>query len=221
MTSTATRFAMLDLDGTLVDSIGAMRKWAEGLCADYELPAETTDWLIDRRDSYSTWQSFIGAVSEHLGQPEKTQEWCDHLLSNYPHKFVLDPATAERLTSLRAAGWKLAIVTNGSVTLQSAKIGQVRLEDYVDVVCISEAEGVKKPDPVIFERAAGRLGVELGPHGWMVGDTLHADIAGGIAAGLRTVWLPGGREASGPADPQAEHVCGSIVAALDHILASD
>ena len=71
MTSTATRYAMLDLDGTLVDSIGAMRKWAEGLCTDYQLPSETTDWLIDRRDSYSTWQSFIGAVSEHLGQPEK------------------------------------------------------------------------------------------------------------------------------------------------------
>jgi len=225
---------MLDLDGTLVDSVGPLCKWAQRLCAEYGLPAGTAEWVIEQRDSYATWQTFVGAAAEYVGRPEKSAEWRDHLVRNYPHEFTLAPDTAERLTSLRAAGWKLAIVTNGSIGMQTAKIDQVGLHDYVDAICISEAEGVRKPDRAIFERAAGRLGVELGSHGWMVGDTLRADVEGGISAGVRTIWLssdaqePSGAAASSVTggglgeglEPRPEHVCGSIVAALDHILTS-
>lgn len=229
----STRFVLLDLDGTLVDSVEPMRRWARALCARYELPPGGAEWIIGQWDSYATWQSFVGAAAEHLGYPEAAMEWTDHLLEHYPREFVLEPAAAERLAALRAAGWKLGIVTNGGTSMQAAKINQVRLHDYVDVVCISEAEGVRKPDRAIFARAAEKLGVELGPRGWMVGDTLGADISGGIAAGLRTIWLPddadladaaadGGPGPGGPSGPgpQPEHVCGSIVAALDLILGS-
>jgi HAD superfamily hydrolase (TIGR01509 family) len=226
------RFAMLDLDGTLVDSVGPLRKWAQRLCAEYGLPAGTAEWVIEQRDSYASWQTFVGAAADYVGRPEESAEWRDHLVRNYPHEFTLDPDTAERLTSLRTAGWKLAIVTNGGVGMQTAKIGQVGLHDYVDAICISEAEGVRKPDRAIFERAAARLGVELGSHGWMVGDTLTADVEGGIAAGVRTIWLSDAQNSSGAAagsvggglgeglELRPEHVCGSIVAALDHILTS-
>lgn len=231
MTSAPTRFAMLDLDGTLVDSLGPMRKWAQRLCAEYELPAGTAEWVIDQRDCHATWQTFVGAAADHVGRPEKATEWCDHLVRTYPQEFTLDVATAERLTSLRAAGWKLAIVTNGGTGMQTAKIDQVGLRDFVDAICISEAEGVRKPDRAIFERAADRLGVELGAHGWMVGDTLRADVKGGITAGVRTIWLSGSDDSPDTSaavgdvlnqspDLRPAHVCGSIVAALDHILAS-
>src|ERR1700722_6508146 len=139
MTFSSTRFVLLDLDGTLVDSVEPMRKWARSLCASYELPAGGAEWIMDQRDSYAPWQAFVGAAAEHLGFPEAAAEWTDHLLKNYPRLFTLEPAAAERLESLRAEGWKLAIVTNGGTNLQSAKIEQVRLHDYVDVICISEA----------------------------------------------------------------------------------
>lgn len=231
MTKGATRFAMLDLDGTLVDSVAALRRWAHRLCTDYGLPQETAEWLIEQRDLYDSWQTFAAAAADHVGRPEHTMEWKEHLLQHYPNEIVLEPATAQRLGALREAGWKLAVVTNGSVAMQSAKIEQVQLADYVDVVCISEAAGVRKPDRAIFENAAGQLGVGLGRHGWMVGDNLRADVGGGLGAGVRTIWLsdqdvPRGTGAKCPADtpgcpaPRPDHVCGSIAAALDHILAS-
>lgn len=55
---------------------------------------------------------------------------------------------------------------------------------------ISAEARVRKPDRAIFELAARRLGVPL--HGWMIGDGLESDIAGGAAAGLRTAWITGG-----------------------------
>jgi FMN phosphatase YigB (HAD superfamily) len=219
MNSTEARFALFDLDGTLVDSTGPMRSWARSLCARYELPADGADWIMSQWGVYYTWQDFTEAAARHLGHAHAAAEWTEDLLANYPLSFALDPATAERLVALRAEGWKLGIVTNGDTTLQTAKIDQVRLHSYVDVICISEAEGVRKPDRAIFESAAGKLGARLGRHGWMVGDTLHADIAGGAAAGLRTIWLPGEASPSSTA-PQPDHISGSIVEAMDLILAS-
>ncbi|WP_232828681.1 HAD family hydrolase [Kribbella monticola] len=53
-------------------------------------------------------------------------------------------------------------------------------------MALSEEAGVRKPDPAIFELAAARCGATL-VGGWMVGDHPAYDIAGGNAAGLRTI----------------------------------
>jgi FMN phosphatase YigB (HAD superfamily) len=229
MDSGTTRFALFDLDDTLVDSTVPMRAWARSLCERYELPEDSSEWIMKNWRICSTWQDFTSMAAHRLGRAEAAAEWTDDLLANYPLEFVLDPSAAERLEALRADGWKLGIVTNGGTTLQAAKINQVGLGSYVDAICVSEAEGVRKPDRAIFENAARKLGVDLGPHGWMVGDTLSADIAGGLAAGLRTVWLPGEHAPVGSAhegadwadgEPRPHFVRSSIVEALDLILAS-
>jgi putative hydrolase of the HAD superfamily len=56
---------------------------------------------------------------------------------------------------------------------------------------VSEGAGVRKPDRRIFELAAELARQPL--TGWMIGDHPEYDIGGGVAAGLRTGWLPRGR----------------------------
>lgn len=95
----------------------------------------------------------------------------------------------DALRRLRQAGWRLGIVTNGMTDNQLGKIRNTGLDTLVDAWCISDEVGIRKPDSEIFRLAAGRCGVIPGQGGWMVGDNLVLDIAGGHAAGLRTIWL--------------------------------
>ena len=90
------------------------------------------------------------------------------------------------LASLRTAGWRVAVVTNGGVVQQSRKLEHTGIAGAVDYCCISEAAGVRKPDRRIFAIAAGAHRRDVGG-GWMVGDHPSYDIAGGIAAGLCTI----------------------------------
>jgi len=82
----------------------------------------------------------------------------------------------------------VAVVTNGGAVQQGLKLDHTGIGAAVDFACISEAVGVRKPDPVIFEVAAEGCGATL-DGGWMVGDHPEYDIAGGIAAGLRTIQI--------------------------------
>jgi FMN phosphatase YigB (HAD superfamily) len=83
------------------------------------------------------------------------------------------------------------VITNGPAS-QANKIRSAGLDVVLDAWCISGVEGVAKPERRIFEEAARRCGAHL--EGWMVGDTPDIDIQGGIAAGLRTIWMARGRE---------------------------
>ncbi|ETK33374.1 hypothetical protein MPTA5024_24750 [Microbispora sp. ATCC PTA-5024] len=57
---------------------------------------------------------------------------------------------------------------------------------------LSGVEGIRKPDRGLFAIAAKRCGMSLDAGGWMIGDNVIADIAGGRAAGLRTIWIDRG-----------------------------
>ena len=83
---------------------------------------------------------------------------------------------------------------------QEGKIRQLGLDALVDGWVISAEVGVRKPSRAIFDILADRLSSPL--KGWMVGDSLEADILGGHAAGLRTALVYGseGVEEVGPAD---------------------
>ena len=67
---------------------------------------------------------------------------------------------------------------------------------------------VGKPHAPIFEMALERLGCRP-PEAAMVGDSLATDIAGGRAAGMRTVWIDATGECREPG--QADVVVGSLV----------
>ncbi|MEU8205445.1 HAD family hydrolase [Streptosporangium sp. NPDC049046] len=102
------------------------------------------------------------------------------------------PEVMGGLSRLRVSGWKVAIVTNGTADNQLGKIQRTGLAEAVDAYALSGLEGTRKPDVGLFEIAAKRCGMALADGGWMVGDHLIADIGGGRAADLRTVWVDRG-----------------------------
>jgi putative hydrolase of the HAD superfamily len=94
----------------------------------------------------------------------------------------------ELLTRLRQMGVRLAIVTNNLVSEQIPKLQQLQLDSYFEVVTISEAVGVAKPDPYIFSYTLEQMSLQR-EQVIVVGDSLVSDIAGAKAADIGSVWL--------------------------------
>jgi putative hydrolase of the HAD superfamily len=83
---------------------------------------------------------------------------------------------------------RVGIVSNNLLDEQRGKLRQCALDEYVDVLVVSEEAGMSKPDPRIFQIALDRL--ECRPADVvMVGDSWSADVVGARAAGIRAIWF--------------------------------
>lgn len=91
------------------------------------------------------------------------------------------------LSRLRAAGYRLAVVSNSEGTVE-AMLADVGLRHHFETVLDSAVVGLVKPDPRIFALALSRLGVAAAD-AVMVGDSPSADVGGARAAGVRAALL--------------------------------
>jgi putative hydrolase of the HAD superfamily len=89
---------------------------------------------------------------------------------------------------LRAAGLKVAAVTNASGGHQRTKLSHLGIARFFDTVVIAGELGSAKPDPVIFHTACTQLDVPAA-EAVHVGDRLDTDAHGAQHAGLHGVWL--------------------------------
>lgn len=103
-----------------------------------------------------------------------------------PDGWVPYPDTAPALAALRAAGVKVAVVSNIGFDLRPL-FDAWGLTGLVDAFALSYEVGRCKPDPGIFLRACGMLGVDP-EQALMVGDS-PAD-AGAVNAGCAVLVLP-------------------------------
>ena len=108
--------------------------------------------------------------------------------ANYPAFATLRPDAHQTLDALRARGLKTGLISNGEADVQFGKLDALKLRSKFDVILVSGAEGLHKPDPKIFVRAAERLGLSL-TECLFVGDNPLADVVGAEAAGMPAVWL--------------------------------
>jgi len=208
------RLALFDLDNTLVNLDEAFRVWAEKFAGDRGLGLEAVEWLIALDQAgYPHREEFFARVREHFGLSEPVEELWVRYRRRMPYLVHCPHEVKDGLSRLRASGWKVAIVTNGTADNQLGKIQQTGLAEAVDAYALSGIEGVRKPDRGLFEIAAERCAMTLEAGGWMIGDNLIADIAGGRAAGLRTIWLDRGTWPGHEHD--ADHVVTDVLEAMN------
>ena len=92
------------------------------------------------------------------------------------------PAMLEAIDQIRARGLATAALTNNWVTEDDRAAS---LRPYFDVYVESAAEGLRKPDPLIYEIACERLGVE--PAEAVFLDDIGANLKTARALGMTTI----------------------------------
>jgi putative hydrolase of the HAD superfamily len=116
-------------------------------------------------------------------------------------RFRAYPDVAPALRDLRARGLRLVVVSNWDVSLHE-RLEETGLAPLVDGAVASAELGHAKPDPAIFAHALRLAGAPAGS-ALHAGDSLDADVAGALAAGLRAVLVArdgaGGAPAGVPA----------------------
>lgn len=191
-----------DLDGTLFDHRGsatdavdaflrligalpsddARRLWFSAEDAEFERwRTGQISFQEQRRRRLRTVLPALGVAIED--SPVFLDEMFNGYLREYQAAWRAFPDAVDVLTSLRNQGFRLGILTNGNEEQQLEKLRAIGLHESVDVVCVSEAIGVQKPDPRAFKTLAQRLGVAPAEC-LFVGDNPQQDIAGAIAAGM-------------------------------------
>lgn len=191
----ALQAVVFDLDGTLLDRRLSFERFMRDQWNRFSRALHSADQAEYVRtvmeldcDGYAPRKElFAGALARF----DLSSELADELLRDYRARFpgacVLFPDAAQTLSSLRAAGLRLGLITNGSVRMQSSKLKCLALAPAFDAVLISDAEGVRKPDPEIFRRALERLRASP-EHAVFVGDHPEVDVSGARGAGMKAVW---------------------------------
>jgi len=112
------------------------------------------------------------------------------------------PGVEDALAKFRRAGIPMGVVSNtsfGQATIRH-ELSKHGLDDFMKIFVVSSEHGVRKPNPLIFDVAAGLL--DVAPFEcWFVGDLIDKDVDGATAAGMMPILLSpnGALRASPPA----------------------
>lgn len=215
LNTTAFAAAIVDLDGTMVDTVGDFEVALARALADLGQPPVGRAFIART----------VGKGSEHLltrslaevGAPsslyeEAWQRYQHHYLAINGQHSAVYPGVAEGLQALRDMGLRLACITNKPNAFARPLLLAKGLSGYFDHAFGGDAFAHKKPHPMPLLKACEALGTQPAQT-LMVGDSSN-DAAAARAAGCPVVLVSYGYNHGEPvasANPDA------IVERIDHI----
>jgi putative hydrolase of the HAD superfamily len=186
------RAILFDLDGTLLNRAESLFRFAEdqydrlyrqlGCLSKHEYVTN----LIEMDCGGYVWKDEV--YRRMAAKFEFSVSW-EELLADYKENFYHHCVPYSNMSEMfgQLNGFRLGMITNGLQDVQFSNIKALGLDQIMDVILISESEGVAKPDPEIFKRAAERLGVKT-EECIFVGDHPEKDIRAAQNAGMLAIW---------------------------------
>ena len=184
----ALQAAIVDLDGTMVDTVGDFEVALGRMLVDLRQPGIDRDFIART----------VGKGSEHLIQQTLRQvgapaDLYEQAWARYQHHYLqvngqhseLFPGVIEGLQALRARGLRLACLTNKPTDFARPLLQAKGLTAFFEHAFGGDAFARKKPDPMPLLETCKALGTAPGAT-LMIGDSSN-DAAAARAAGCPVV----------------------------------
>ena len=189
---------IIDLDGTMVDTLGDFAEALNWMLCDLELPpiaAQHIERMVGKGSEHLL-RSVLNHVLEHMGKAPTAIEiealyahaWPSyqrHYLAINGHYARVYPGVEAGLQALRHAGLRLACLTNKPTSFALPLLRAKGLEGYFEQVFGGDSFDKKKPDPLPLLKTCEAL--QTAPaRTLMVGDSSN-DAQAARAAGCPVV----------------------------------
>lgn len=205
--------AIVDLDGTMVDTIGDFAEAITRMLSDLQLPllaAADIEHMVGKGTEHLLRLALAAALTsaghpkDGLAEavetlfPQAMQRYMHHYVAiNGLHSSVYD-GVALGLQALKNAGLRLACVTNKPLAFTTPLLKTKGLDGLFEVVFGGDSFERKKPDPLPLLNACQALGASPA-RTLMIGDSSN-DAQAGRAAGCPVVLVSYGYNHGQPVD---------------------
>jgi phosphoglycolate phosphatase len=190
------RAAIIDLDGTMLDTIPDFHVAINGMRAELDLQPITQDQiaLMVGKGSENLIRSVLGLDWDAAGVEAKFEAAMDayqrHYLSINGNYSALYPDVVEGLAAMQAQGLRLACVTNKPISFTTPLLKLKGLDRFFEVVYGGDSLPRKKPDPLPLQTVCADFG--LAPAQVVaIGDSSN-DAQAARAAGCPVLTVPYG-----------------------------
>ena len=199
---------LIDIDNTILDFDAAEHKALLETFENFNIPQDAETVALYQEINRGMWAALergeikkdkllverFNRFLKQVGSEENPVQVNKYYLAHLGMHSDTIPGAADALFELAEVA-TLGAVSNGVERVQIGRMEESGLGKYMDEMFISEKLGVTKPSRKFFEIALRVLDIEKRDKVLVVGDSLRADIQGGINAGLATCWYnPHGQE---------------------------
>ena len=191
--------AIIDLDGTMVDTLGDFEVALNRTLADLDLPPVTSG-LVERTVGKGSEHLIRSVLAHQLALSEASVGTCvtvdalyEPAWQRYQHHYLqcngqhahVYPGVLEGLHALQAAGLRMACLTNKPLSFARPLLQAKGLAGFFEQVFGGDSFERKKPDPLPLLKTCEALGTSTGQT-LMVGDSSN-DAQAAHAAGCPVI----------------------------------
>jgi len=184
---------LIDVDGTLVDSVPDLAYCVDEMMKQLEMPvhgeAKVREWVGNGVERLCR-RALIGQLD---GEPDDAlfEKAYPIFLALYAEntskRSCLYPGVEEGLDYMQAQGYKLGCVTNKAAEFTHPLLKDLGIFDRFEIVISGDTLAKKKPDPLPLLHGAEHFGVKP-ENAMMLGDSM-SDVKAARAAGFQIICM--------------------------------
>lgn len=193
MTLKKPKMILIDVDGTLVDSVPDLAYCVDELMRRLGRPAHGEDTVrnwVGNGVERLVRRALVGQLEGEPSDEDFARAYplfLELYAENTSKRSVLYPGVREGLDYMKAQGYRLGCVTNKAAQFTIPLLKDLGIHDEFGIVVSGDTLPVKKPDPRPLLHAAEHLGVSA-DDSLMLGDS-KSDVTAARAAGFQIICM--------------------------------